>query len=272
MKASAAMYKNLGSLIAGLPTGGTEDTAKLMEELAKAGPNVTLSGLSYPMSGLTVSRYDDPAKAVDATLKMYRSLDPKAANLKEKPSVKTDAEKYGDFKFHSVQMAWDFDKLAEPAAKGGDDAKKQYIEAMKGILGEKMTMWFGTDGKSVVQVNASDWSNAKKLLDQYSKGKGTVSEVKGYKDVREEMPKETSLLGLVDAAHMFATILEAVKPMLPPGVSLPPGWPNLPAKAPSAYVGMAVTLQPSRGGFDLFITSEAAKEFYKAVVKPLVKE
>jgi hypothetical protein len=53
-------------------------------------------------------------------------------------------------------------------------------------------------------------------------------------------------------------------------VALPPGWPNLPAKSPSAYVGMAVTLQPSRGSFDLFITAEAAKEFYKAVVKPLV--
>jgi hypothetical protein len=64
MKASAAMYKNLGGFLAGLPVGGTEASAKLMEELAKAGPSSTLSSISYPMSGLTVSHYDDPAKAV----------------------------------------------------------------------------------------------------------------------------------------------------------------------------------------------------------------
>jgi hypothetical protein len=270
MKVSAAMYKHLGKFIGGLPTGGTGDAAALMEELAKAGPNLMLSSLSFPAGGLNLYQFDDPAKAVDASLQMYRKMNHKEAKLKEKPTVKANAEKYGDFKLHSVQMAWDFDKLAEPAAKGGDDAKKQYIEAMKGILGEKTNIWFGTDGKVMVQINAPDWETAKKLLDQYTNGKATAGEVKGFKDARDEMPKQTSLMGLVDATHMFATILETVKPMLPPGVALPPGWPNLPAKSPSAYVGMAVTLQPSRGGFDLFITAEAAKEFYKAVVKPLV--
>jgi hypothetical protein len=230
-----------------------------------------LSSVSFPAAGLTVYQYDDPAKAVAAMLKMYQSMDPKAAKLKEKPAVKTDAEKYGEFKLHSVQMVWDFDKLAEPAAaKGGDDAKKQYIEAMKGILGEKTTMWFGTDGKSMVQVNAPDWKTAKKLLDQYSQGKETVGEAKGFQDARKEMPKQASVLGLVDATHMFATILETARPMLPPGVNLPQL--NLPAKSPSAYVGMSVTLQPNRGSFDLFITAGAAKEFYNAIVKPLVGE
>ncbi len=273
MKASAALYKNLGGLIAGLPAGGTGVSVALMEELAKAGPNMMLSSVSLPTNGLTVYQYDDPAKAVAATLKMYGKMEPKEVKLKQKPAIKSDAEKCGDFKLHSVQMVWDFDKLAEPvAAKGGDDAKKQYIEAMKGILGEKTNIWFGTDGKTMVQITAPDWPAAKKLLEQYTNSKATVGEVKGFQDVRKEMPRQASLMGLVDAAHMFSTILETVKPMLPPGVALPPGWPNLPAKSPSAYVGMAVTMQPNRGSFDLFITAASAKEFYKAVVKPLVGE
>jgi hypothetical protein len=57
-----------------------------------------------------------------------------------------------------------------------------------------------------------------------------------------------------------------------PSAQLPPGWPNKPGKGTKAYVGSAVTLQPQRGGFDLFITAAAAQEFYKAVIQPLVGE
>jgi hypothetical protein len=46
----------------------------------------------------------------------------------------------------------------------------------------------------------------------------------------------------------------------------------VPAKGASGYLGLAVTFQPNRGSFDLFISAAAAQEFYKAVVKPLVGE
>lgn len=279
LKTSSALYKGLGSLMAGLALGKDADESKAvadaMNELAKAGPTVRMDGFSFPMNGLQVYHYDDPAKAVAAQVKLYKAMiasDPKSVGLKEKPVLKMDAEKFGDFKLHSVQLVLDFDKMAEAVAQKGDDAKKQYIEAMKGILGEKMTVWFGTDGKSLVQVNAPDWSTAQKLLEQYSKGMGTVGEVQAFKDVRKEMPARTSFLGLFDATRMFGTILEAFKPLLPPGVALPPGWPNVPAKVASAYVGLAVTLQPNRGSFDLFISAASAQEFYKVVVKPLVGE
>ena len=85
-----------------------------MEELAKAGPESTLSGGSLPIAGLTVYHYDDPAKAVSALLNFYRKMDPKSGQLKEKPEVKMDAEKHGDFKLHYVQAVYDFDKMAEP--------------------------------------------------------------------------------------------------------------------------------------------------------------
>jgi hypothetical protein len=66
--------------------------------------------------------------------------------------------------------------------------------------------------------------------------------------------------------------MEVAKPMMPPGVPLPPGWPKMPGKDTSSYVGLALTLQPNRGSFDLVVTSAAAKEFYEAFIKPFLGE
>jgi hypothetical protein len=278
-KTSAALYKGLGSAMVGIPLGKGGDESKevaaVLEELAKAGPIDRLDGYTFPMSGLSIYHYDDTAKAVAAQVKLFKAMaesDPKSVGLREKPVLKMDAQTYGDFKLHSVQLRLDFEKMAEPVAQRGDDTKKQYIEAMKQILGDKMTLWFGTDGKTVVQVSAANWEAAQKLLDQYSKGGGTIGEVKAFGDVRKEMPARTSFLSLIDAVHMFGVMLDAFRPFIPGG-QLPPGWPNMPAKgAATGFVGLSVTLQPSRGSLDLFITAAAAQDFYKAVVKPLVGE
>jgi hypothetical protein len=198
-------------------------------------------------------------------------MDPKEANLKEKPVVKTDAESYGTFKLHQVQLAWDFDKMAEQtAAKGGEETKKKFIESMKGLMGEKMNGWVGTDGKVLVQVNAADWPAARKLLDQYFKGVRTVADVKALRDVRKEMPARTSVLGLIDSVQLFDSLIETFKPLM--GGQVPPNWPNKPEKGTAAFVGLAVTLQPRGGSLDTFITAAAVHEFYKACIKPLVGE
>jgi hypothetical protein len=271
MRGSAGLYKGLGGLMSSLPGAGTEHLAPMMEEFAKSGPGILVGGLSFPLAGLNVYHFDDTAKAVAATLKMYRDMDPKTANLKGKPVVKTDAEQFGAFKLHYAQLAWDFDKMAEPiAAKGGEEAKKKFVESMKGMFGEKNNTWFGTNGKVVVQINAADWPAARKLLEQYSKGTNTAGDMKALRDVRKEMPARTSVLGLIDAVQMFGSIAEALKPLL--GNQVPPNWPNKPDKDAVGFVGLAVTLQPRRGGLDLFISADAAKEFYKAVVKPFVGE
>lgn len=273
MKASGALFKKLGGLISGISGGGGKDSSDLMNELAKAGPDLILGGESFPSAGLTVYHFDKPDKAVAAVLKMYRSMDPKTANLKSKPDIKENAEKYGDFKLHSVQVAFDLDKMAEPAAaKGGEDAKKATVEALKGIIGEKKNVWFGSDGKTAVQVSAPDWETARKMLDQYTKGSGTAGEGNTFRDLRKEMPKQASILVMGDAVHLFKMGLDVVKPQLPPGVSPPADWPNMKDKGALAYIGLALTLQPNHGGIDLFLTADAVQEFFKVVIKPLVSE
>lgn len=279
LKTTAALYKALGSLMAGIPLGQgadeSKDIAEVLKELVKAGPIDRLDAITIPLNGLQVYHYDDPAKAVATQIKLFEVMaksDPKSVGLREKPVLKKDAEQFGDFKLHSAELALDFEKMAEPIAQKGDDAKKQYIEGMKHILGDKMRLWFGTDGKVVVLVTAANWEAARKLLDQYSKGSGNVGEVKAYRDARKEMPARTSFLMLVDSVNLTGVLLDAIRQFIPGG-QLPPGWPNVPAKGSAAgFVGLSVTLQPQRGGLDLFITTAAAQEFYKAVVKPLVGE
>jgi hypothetical protein len=280
LKTSSALYKGLGGMMFGIVQNPDSKEAKAvaaaLDELAKAGPGVRVDGYSFPLKGLQIYQYDDPAKAVDATRKLFQAMGPgggfSTGTLKEKPVVKTKAEKFGDFELHSVQFVWDLDKMAEQvAAKGGEDAKKQFIETMKGIMGEKLTVWFGTDGKSVVQVSAADWASARKLLDEYTKGGKTAGDAKAFQDARKEMPARTSLLGLFDTVQLGSMITDAIKPLMV-NAPVPPNWPNKPDKGVAAFVGLSVTLQPQRGSLDTFITAAAAQEFYKAYIKPLLGE
>ena len=275
MKTSSALFQALGTLMVSSPFAqfgsDAQGVAEAMEALGKAGPSVRVDGYSFPMKGLQVYQYDEPAKAVEAQLKMFRAMvsaDPKELGFKQKPKIKLNAEKFGEYKLHAVEVALDYDKLADKVGQGGETFKKFYVEYMKQMIGEKTMTWFGTDGKSVVQVTASDWESARKILEDFQKRKNTTGNDKAYLEARKGMPTQTSFLGLFDLLNMYGNVFDALKPMFPLG-PLPD---NVKAKGKTAYIGLAVTLQPKRGSFDLFITASAARELYNAVVKPFVGE
>jgi len=280
LKASSALYKSLGALMFGvLPDKDSKDVKDVtaaMEELVKAGPGVRLDATSLPPSGLQVSHFDDPTKAVAATLKLIKAMGAggtiQSGTLKEKPIIKSAAEKYGDFELHSVELVWDLDKMSETAAAGqGEETKKKIAEGMKKLMGEKLHFWFGTDGKVVVQVSAADWSAARKILDQYFKNSGTIGDIKGFKEVRKEMPAQATVLVLINAVQYLGSVADLLKPMF--GQFVPPNWPNMPAGGgPPSFVGVSVTLQPQRGSLDTFVSAAAAQEFYKAFIKPVIGE
>ncbi len=96
----------------------SKEIAGVLEELAKAGPSDRLDGYAFPMTGLQIYHYDDPAKAVAAQTEALQGHGERRSQsvriLKEKPVLKRDAEKFGEFKLHSMQMARDFEKMAEP--------------------------------------------------------------------------------------------------------------------------------------------------------------
>jgi hypothetical protein len=279
LKMTPEMFKTLGGLLFGVmqdkDSKEAQDLKAAMDELAKAGPGVRMDAYSLPPAGLQVMRYEDPAKAIAAQLKMMQSLAAggtiQSGTLKEKPVIKKSAQKYGDFELHSVQLVWDLDKMAEAAAGGqGEEAKKQLAKGFKQMMGDKLNIWLGTDGKEVVQVTAPDWPAAQNLLDQYFKNRKPIGDVKAFGEVRKEMPSQTSFLMVVDAVQYLGTVADALKPLF--GQMLPQAWPAMPGKGTPSFVGVAVTLQPQRGSFDTFISAAAAHEFYKAFIKPVIGE
>jgi len=261
LKGSAALYKKLAALFSNLPPAQFQGLAKLMKELVKDGPDVILSSGSFPSTGLDAFYFDEPTKAVVAILEMYRNMDLEANSLKKKPEIKTNAVKHGDFKLHEVQLTLDLDKMAEEAASGrGVDGKKATLEIIKELHSEQKRVWFGTDGKTVVEITAPDWKTARKMLDQYTKG---TNATKAFREVCKGMPARTSLLGIGDAVRLWKTI----KPLSAAGQAE-----IKPSPGVFAYVGLALTLQPNYGGLDLFVPLTAAQEFYKVVIQPEMGE
>lgn len=271
MKGDSISALRFTALMSG-STSVTELVTSLTEELTKAGPRTNVSGFSFPLAGLAFYHFDDPAKAVASFLKFYRDMDPKILGFKEKPTVKANAEKYGEFKLHHVQFAYDFEKMAEPLAKLGEEPKKKFIESMKNYLGEKPNAWFGTDGKVMVWVNAADWPTARTLLDRHVKNEKTLGKTPAFVALRKEMPSATSFFLVMEGVQFPTTVIELVKGIIGEKVPLPPGWPAPPSGDSPAYLGLAVTLQPRRGSFDAFIPGPAAGEVYKALIKPLLGE
>jgi hypothetical protein len=256
-------------------SGGGDEGKKALEaaidQLIAAGQKMTLSATNVPPAGINVSTFQDPAKATQAQMKIFRALGDGAtfqnAAIKGKPEIKENAESYKGFKFDYVRVVFDIDKLAEAIPGGGEDIKK----AMKKLLGEDLKSWVGTDGKQSVTLIAKDWPAAKAQLDNYLNQTATLGSESAYVATRKQLPKETTALMLADAgkfAQSMADYLLAVLKAMP-GVPF-----NLPAEVKpvatnTSYLGMAITLRAEHGAFDLFLPATAVQEMRK-VILPLL--
>ena len=165
--------------------------------------------------------------------------------FKDKPEIKPNAEKYGAVSFTSVHMVWDLDKtMAAAGAQLPDAFKKQMAEGMKKLMGEDLNVWIGTDGKAVIEVTGKDWESAQKTLDQYFKGQGAVGDDKAFTAARKLLPKQASVVVLVDVVQYAGDILDFITPLLQSS-----GAPGLPAKFPKpvkdkpGFAGFAVSLE-----------------------------
>ncbi len=277
MKLDPPMVKAMISLMSGL--GGDsdgKDLAEAFEAWAKAEPSSNLTSFSYPVSGLSVTKFADPEKAKVAAVKMLQTMGTGGGfghvAFKEKPEVKADAEKYGAISFTSVHMVWDFDKmLSAPGAGPGlpPTFQKPLLEGMKQLIGEEVNAWIGVDGKSLIQVTAKDWETAQKALDEYTKGQGVGAD-KAFASARKQLPKEATAVVLIDAVQLAGDIMEVVKPFLKTtGVNLPPNFPTT-VKGKTGFLGFALTLDSDGGAVDFVVTAEAVKQIYEGYVSPLL--
>ena len=273
-----AMVKLVGSLMGSLASDPKfKDAAAAYEEWVKAGPTSSISAVTYPAAGLSVTACADPDKAVAASTKILQSMGTGGGfgnvAFKEKPEIKANAEKYGAISFSSVHMVWDFDKMLSAGGAGAtlpEATKKQFIEGMKKLIGEETTSWIGSDGKAIIQVTAKDWESAQKILDAYTKGQDAVGADKGFAFTRKQLPDHTTALVLIDAVQAAGDVMDFVKPILQAsGTTLPPNY-SAAAKGQAGFVGFALTLQPEGGAVDFVVTADAVKQIYQGYIAPLM--
>ena len=268
-----------GTLLTGLSTDpnakGAKDFLEAFDAWGKAGPTEAIGVVTYPVAGLSVTKCDDPEKAVAAAIKMVQAMGAEGGfmnvYLKEKPEVQANAEKYGAVSLTSVHMVWDLDKtMAAVGAQLPEAFKKQMAEGMRKLMGEDLHAWIGTDGKSVVQVMAKDWDSAQKTLDQYYKGTGGVGDDKGFAAVRKELPERASVVVLVDVVQYVGDILDFMTPIIQSsGAPLPAKFPK-PVKDKPGFLGFSVTLEPDHGAFDVAVPADTVKLVYQSYVSPLL--
>jgi hypothetical protein len=240
--------------------------------MVDAKPIRRLEAASVPFQGLQVWTYEDPAKGALGHANLIRSLQGDQAVLggvlKGKPELKEKAHKFGGFELHSLHAAWDLEKVAERFSGGQalpEDAKSKLVEFSKKLLGEELNVWYGTDGKVLVQVIAKDWAAAKKMLDAYVQGKGTAGEQKAFLASRKELPADATMVMLVNFPGYLGMIADAIKAFVP----IPLPIPDI-GETQASYLGMSLAIRPERGSVDIYIPGTAVQEVYKAVA-PIFK-
>lgn len=253
---------------------GTPNEAmkKAIQEMVAAGPRAYCSAASFPLAQLTAQEFDNPKKAIDATLAMFRAMGDEETvarmMLKGPPQVKVDAKTHKDIKFTEYKMEFDIDKMAEKNPAGAEATKAM----MNKMMGGGMTGWIGTDGKQVINVTGKDWDVAKATLDAYLAGASTLAKSEAFQSTRKALPASASMLAVADAGRLTFALTDigvtVMKSMGGLGLPLPPMPDEIkPVKTETVYIGVAVTLQPESGAFDLFFPAKAVPEIKKVVMQ-----
>ncbi|MBN9117783.1 MAG: hypothetical protein J0I06_01195 [Planctomycetes bacterium] len=237
---------------------GNAAVDKRQKDLLAAGPLGEVSATGEPHVALTVAAFTDPKKAAAAIVGCYEAM---AAGgrvhnvvLKDAPKVKADAKTHQNFTFTEVRLAFDFEATVKDLPEGVRDTT---LAQIKSTMAEKMTVWIGTDGKTVVEATAKDWDAAAGALDQYLGGKKPVSATDGYKLTRKNLPPDASLMTLMETGQTLTTLLDTARSM----EGVVPGFPRLgqvkPLKGEPSYVGVAVTLKGDTATANVFVPATA---------------
>jgi hypothetical protein len=283
-QSSPALARALGGLLLGvLADPASKDSKPIrdaVDRLIKAGPTQIMEASGIPPEGLQVWTFENAAEAVDAHLKLVESLPGgstfQSGIVKKSPTVKKNAEKAGDMAMHRVEVSWDLEKLAEKSSGGkelSDEAKKQVMEGLRQLRGDRLTYWVGTDGKVVYQAVAKSWDRAEVLLQQYKKGGKAVGDDVPFQNIRKELPRRCSYLSVVDIVKYLIPLYQIAKPSLAAlPIPFPPTYPIPPKEGAVGYIGSAATLESRAISLDLFISAESINEVYKAFAKPFIPD
>jgi hypothetical protein len=276
-----AVLEGYGSMVFSILADPSSEEGKALkgaiDELAAAKPSLVVTASDVPLRSLSVWTFGDPAKAADAHLKLFKALKPGVTAvggmLKDVPEVKAKAEKYEGFELGSAKLTWDLEKMVEKQDAAGqlnEQQKKALLEYQKSMLGEGTNIWFGTDGKTYLQVTAKDWKTAQALIDAYLQAKSKVGDQDAFKEARQHLPPDVTMLSMIDLPLYSQAIVEGIKPLLQSG-GLPVAIPAPAGKAKTTYLGLDAVLEPERGSIGLWLPGTAVNEIYKMYLQNLMK-
>lgn len=228
---------------------------------------LTLSAAQAGRAAIEVTASRDAGKIVDARLGMLKAMTKDGSfggtPLKLPPDVRERAESIGGFTLHRARFIFDFDRAV--ADLPPDQRETARAAARKVVGGDEVSVWLGTDGKSVLQLTAPEWPPARTLAESYLNRVAPLENDEAYQFTRKQLPAEATILVVLDAAQTARSVFDAIKdPSAAPK-------PDPKAGGKRAYVGIAVVLRPGHGGFDLFLPAAAADPV-RRIVEPLLDE
>jgi hypothetical protein len=237
---------------------GNAAVDKAQKDLLDAGLRGEVSATGIPTLSLTIGTYADPKKAAGAVVASYRAMKAggriQTAVLKEAPKIAEGALKHRGFTFTEIRLAFDFEATVKDMP---EQMKEATLAQLKRLVTENMTLWIGTDGKSVVQASGKDWDTAAKALDEYLDGKKSLGDTPGYKLTRKNLPQEASHLIMLETAKTATMMIESFRSMSGSIPDLPRIGKPKPAKGDATFVGVAVTLKGDTARLDLFVPGTA---------------
>lgn len=244
-----------------------------IDAIQAAGPIGTYQAASMPVTSLQVQTFKDPAKAVAAETAMFKALAAGSSmqnvQLKEKPKVTEKAHTLESFTFNELKLVFDYEATVKELP---EQLKEATIASMKKMMGETMTIFYGTDGKVMITAAAKDWDAAKGLISDYLAGKTTLSQSAGFKLTRENLPAQTSLMAVMDVGKVIVFMASYIQTMADQIPGFPANIPELkPAKGDPVYFGASLTLKPEVIQADLFVPASAAMVVQK-ILAPLLQK
>lgn len=237
---------------------GNEAIEKQLAALHAAGPQGDVSAGGEPGSSFTASKYADPKKAAAALVGCYEAMTAggrvQSAVLKDAPKVTKDAQKHAGFTFAEVRLAFDFEATVKDLP---EPVKESTLGQLKRALSEQMTLWVGTDGKTVIQVQAKDFAAATAAVDAFLDPKKPVGDTDGFKLTRKQLPADANMLLMVETSQLVTVLVDSLKAM----EGAVPGFPKIgavkPLKGDPAFVGVAVTVKNDAATLNIFVPAAA---------------
>jgi hypothetical protein len=231
---------------------------KFQKDRLAAGPEESTAAANTNGTGVVMARYKDSAKAAKAILAAYKAIGSGGriggVVVKSAPKITQDAQKDHGFTFSEVQVQFD---LEGTVASLQDPQKEVTLEMLKRTVGEKQTLWIGSDAKGVVTITAKDWTTAKGMLDKTMDTQNEVGSDPAFKLTRDQLPMDATAVMIGETASTLTSLFDQIKGAM----TAIPGAPDFgklkPLKAAPTYIGGSFSMKDDTVSMTLFVPTGA---------------